>query len=345
MRPGGEQDTGKNVVSQSDVPYPAPTHPAKRKSTNSGGRGADDNDRDKDRPAPKRRAGAHPPLACPFYKMNPVKFFGCMHKNLGSISYLKQHLRRCHCQPYCPTCWQVFTTPRGRAECDAHIRLGGCQRINLTLDTLTEDLQRELEETLRGRTVSDSWYILWDKIFPGMNNCRPSSPFVDTNEFIEAANAVFNVAETSMLQDLHRCLETIIYSATNSYNWSSLPPTQETIGRCGQLILSALRLDIQRRATDQPTVGSFDHEYEHRLSSLPRFIAQQQSLAAEASWTNGGVGSIDQFLDMEQSSDPPLPSLHPAEAVGNPVVGDTPHAARPSSQHSDSDHGLVAPQS
>jgi hypothetical protein len=74
---------------------------------------------------PKDKKHKSPPLSCPFYRANPLKYYKCQKYDLQRIKDVKQHIHRKHVKPdfYCARCYEVFGDAASR---DSHIREGTC---------------------------------------------------------------------------------------------------------------------------------------------------------------------------------------------------------------------------
>ncbi len=139
-------------------------------------------------------------LACPFYKLNPIKHMDCLLRNqITETSFVVQHLERCHRQPiHCPLCNRAFKT---RAECDRHILLQSCcsscgrafstreectnhtqarscESREVRCEGLTDDDFTRLRGSRRHLNEAQRWYSIWDIVFP--DNPHPESPYVSS---------------------------------------------------------------------------------------------------------------------------------------------------------------------
>lgn len=121
-------------------------------------------------------------FACPFYRLCPLEYLGCVNITLMRIRDVKQHIQRRHSQVsfYCPTCWEHFSSPSRR---DNHIRSRNC--VSLAPPTLSgpKGISREAQAHLKkksNRTLapSEQWYEIWDIIFG--DEPRPSKPHLDS---------------------------------------------------------------------------------------------------------------------------------------------------------------------
>jgi hypothetical protein len=115
-------------------------------------------------------------LACPFWKHNPERHRHCIQHRLSKISYVKQHLYRCHVRPiYCSSCMQEFADEALRAD---HERARSCERQPVRdFDGLTHTQQRQLHSRPPSGTAErEQWFRIWDVVFPGL--AQPRSPYL-----------------------------------------------------------------------------------------------------------------------------------------------------------------------
>jgi hypothetical protein len=126
---------------------------------------------------PKEKKHKSTPLACPFYRGNPWKYYTCQKYDLQRIKDVKQHINRKHVKPdfYCARCYEVFVNATSR---DAHAREGTCDiRSYPQFDGITDSQRGELKEChKRGREIAEQWYYIWDILFRGQP--RPKSPYI-----------------------------------------------------------------------------------------------------------------------------------------------------------------------
>ena len=114
-------------------------------------------------------------FACPYYKLDRVKYQACLFRqSLKGTNYVKQHLARCHGPHYCPTCGELFSQ---EGHWNDHIRDGGCEPREFTLDGMTAEQKQGLDTLSRGGNEVERWFRLWDHLFP--NTPRPSTPYLD----------------------------------------------------------------------------------------------------------------------------------------------------------------------
>ncbi|KAK3356348.1 hypothetical protein B0T25DRAFT_134725 [Lasiosphaeria hispida] len=192
LRPatGSRQDRRARGATNRFEPYKLPSSPgAQGNAGKSDGRRRqprEDNDRPSNLKVKRRKsapAGGRY-FACPFYKFNPILHRHCVtHHQLGSPSYVVQHIRRDHhMQPiHCPTCGETFGT---RTDCNNHTNERRCSPQPFSHEGITEDQRNRLiDSTDRRRRLLDDnarWFDIWDELFPLAQ--RPDSAYVDGEE-------------------------------------------------------------------------------------------------------------------------------------------------------------------
>ncbi|KAF7553897.1 hypothetical protein G7Z17_g3310 [Cylindrodendrum hubeiense] len=127
-------------------------------------------------------------LACPFYKLDPVRHYRCVEKyKLKRYADVRQHILRCHVLEegffYCTLCSESW---EHSAPWEAHVtgnlcRLATAPARNLADNPLLDKLQPSeavcLASTPRGLSDYQRWYRMWAQIFRG--NEAPDSPYVE----------------------------------------------------------------------------------------------------------------------------------------------------------------------
>ncbi|GAB1312695.1 POZ-, AT hook-, and zinc finger-containing protein 1 [Madurella fahalii] len=142
-------------------------------------------------------------LACPFHKLDPVKYGvnggsgsakrskytyrPCAGPGFKSIQRLKEHLKRVHSPVQCERCKQTFSTGNGRdrAQCledlAAHRKSEvPCALRDATLKEGVDEAQwAKLEKQNRKKNQEvhrvEKWFEMWDVLFPGV--AHPKSPW------------------------------------------------------------------------------------------------------------------------------------------------------------------------
>lgn len=116
-------------------------------------------------------------FACPFWKLDPIKYRGCFSMTLRGIPRVKQHLTRKHTPTfYCQVCFVIF--PDGKTL-DRHVLRKCCTRDDFApLEGISHEQQRELSRK-SNPTLPEAakWFTIWDIVFPRRQH--PSSPYID----------------------------------------------------------------------------------------------------------------------------------------------------------------------
>lgn len=117
-------------------------------------------------------------LACPFWKLDPIKHRECFSNKTPKISYVKQHLERRHTPDfYCQRCYIIFSDAEA---IDNHVLEASCTRgPSAILEGVSQSQKKQLPCRSKG-SVEDQWYTMWDILFPGCR--RPSSIYVDSGQ-------------------------------------------------------------------------------------------------------------------------------------------------------------------
>lgn len=116
-------------------------------------------------------------LACPFWKLNPVRHRQCFKSELSAINRVKQHLLRKHNPSfYCDRCKVIF---RDQSGYDEHLSQPCILDPNAKLDGITH--QQRIELSRRTNPLlsdSEQWFAIWNILFP--HESRPSSAYLDS---------------------------------------------------------------------------------------------------------------------------------------------------------------------
>lgn len=154
-----------------------------------------------------------PTLACPFYRRNPERHHACAWTvTLGSVRSAKQHVIVHHHAPiYCPVCTAHFPSAVAR---DRHVRARACVAREPAPGSLEGATEDQVDRLLRCDTAADgdrdkdaagatarypprrghaylarrprlvnkgdkeqeSWFRMWDVLFPGVG--RPNAAYL-----------------------------------------------------------------------------------------------------------------------------------------------------------------------
>ncbi|KAH7140136.1 hypothetical protein B0J13DRAFT_557250 [Dactylonectria estremocensis] len=175
-------------------------------------RGSDGDDAVFNRSHGDEANGESRPFACPFYKLNRTTHMDCIGRRLRRICDVKQHLTRRHSQqPFCPTCYETFSSPSIR---DDHIRLRRCQapsttRASNSLGVSPEAIIRLKDRTSRNVSLIDRWYGIWDIIFPDVP--KPPSPYLGSvlEETLGMISAFWRQEASRVVAAFLRCRPTL----------------------------------------------------------------------------------------------------------------------------------------
>lgn len=185
----GEARENDSTESRTNCSSAAPTpskldHGQKRQRHDKGNSGESEDERSA--PHSKRSKVSQPKgigrprfLACPFWRLDPVKHWGCFAKKTRTISYVKQHLSRQHSADfYCQRCYKIFSDAEIR---DRHVLSVWCapRDPSAILEGVSHDQKTQLSRKSKG-SMEDQWYAMWNILFPGRQ--QPSSVYIDSDQ-------------------------------------------------------------------------------------------------------------------------------------------------------------------
>ncbi|KAI5863776.1 hypothetical protein GGS23DRAFT_513496 [Durotheca rogersii] len=115
-------------------------------------------------------------FACPYAKMDPVKYRHCYGYCLSRIRDVKQHLSRCHRKPiYCAICGQTFEDEDAR---DSHTAAMSCARQPFVIQGISDKQRRELSQRVSSKMPEEQqWFTVFDILF--FPRPRPKTPYRD----------------------------------------------------------------------------------------------------------------------------------------------------------------------
>jgi hypothetical protein len=120
-------------------------------------------------------------LACPYLKLDPIKYRKCCAYKLTKIKNVKQHLYRRHAPPhYCQRCFSTFKDDASRKT-----HVNSCQSEGTTVLDGISYYQRELlrQKSKAGLSDADKWFAIWKLLFPGRR--PPISAYLNTDLSLE----------------------------------------------------------------------------------------------------------------------------------------------------------------
>ncbi|KFY28123.1 hypothetical protein V491_00626 [Pseudogymnoascus sp. VKM F-3775] len=185
--PGANGDSGESAA-QAPVPATGSSTTLgnlgrsrkKRRAADDGG----GDDAGKDKPPPKRARhipdqGPQRSFACPYLKMDPVKYSKCCTKQLSRIRDVKQHLNRHHTPKiYCQRCLETnFCNEEALNE---HIDRESCRRNDpAALEGISLGQRGQLSRKSNHKiSEEDQWFVIWEILF--LRRARPRSAYMDT---------------------------------------------------------------------------------------------------------------------------------------------------------------------
>lgn len=123
-------------------------------------------------------------FACPYYKLDALRYSECIRYQLESAIDVREHLLGRHVMgPYCHFCHATFETHAAR---DGHMRELSCViNLNPVPRGLSEDQRAELRgiDILRRATEEARWFDMWTVAFPELP--WPSTCYVDSENIPE----------------------------------------------------------------------------------------------------------------------------------------------------------------
>ncbi|KAK4456777.1 hypothetical protein QBC42DRAFT_292255 [Cladorrhinum samala] len=138
----------------------------------------------KERPSTSPGGGAN--LACPFWKLDPLRYDSCAATPLAAPAHVKRHIRRKHKRrPFCARCFTEFARgpESARARLD-HIAARACPVLPgpIPVEGLHDDLMDRLREWRPDATLGtrQQWEQIWRIVFPG--KAVPDTPFLEENQ-------------------------------------------------------------------------------------------------------------------------------------------------------------------
>jgi len=148
-------------------------------------------------PAEEAVGSRHVRFACPFYRLNSVKYGECGKYTLQDPRYVKQHLVRAHFSPkiHCPVCGKDWP-PERRVELISHIRRQSCETRDFKSFGILREHQKQSVLDLKSRKgeadPETMWFRMWDLLFPDV--ARPKANLVYMGDTVTEALLVVETA-------------------------------------------------------------------------------------------------------------------------------------------------------
>lgn len=136
-------------------------------------------------------------LICPYARLDSIRYHKCLALKLDRISYVKQHLRRCHTQPvFCPCCKKIFSDRKESVNETAFRNhrdaVGGCEErmVEEPEGLTTRQIERMKAYPKHKNDEVVQWQAIWDIVFPDLACPKPASPFIDGDRSEETNSLV-----------------------------------------------------------------------------------------------------------------------------------------------------------
>ncbi|KAK6951988.1 hypothetical protein Daesc_006514 [Daldinia eschscholtzii] len=121
-------------------------------------------------------------FACPFYRYDPWRYFGCVNYGLHRIGDVRQHVFRRHAPViHCPRCGLIFEGEQTNEKRDQHIRERACAEQSFDLPGITEERLDAMRNAASGSSVrndEEKWYEIWVSLFPGIQRPPPEDVYL-----------------------------------------------------------------------------------------------------------------------------------------------------------------------
>ncbi|KAH8885528.1 hypothetical protein GQ53DRAFT_828919 [Thozetella sp. PMI_491] len=252
-------------------------------------------------------------LACPFWKLDPIKHCECFLHKLNTIGYVKQHLARRHTPTfYCQRCYAVFETDKAL---DRHVINDSCTRedsaeLEFASRFVSAKNSRELSRKSKRGLVEEQWFAIWSLLFG--ERPRPISIYVDMNlsedfalfrefvqrdgldalrEELEAAGFISkpNISEGELQSNLRRAIDATLEQYLQS-RFSIATASRGTLEVSAGILNSVLQLSqpeiiadslsgnstivMPHASSRSPIIGEFVGSIPGNESGIPQFASQ-----------------------------------------------------------------------
>src|SRR3569833_2738605 len=154
---------------------------------------------------PRARRSSKPLMACPFFRLDPERYFACADCDLRGYDAVKQHMERNHRGSfYCPQrrCFSFFKTAEKR---DTHIR-GGCSTDVPGHDHITDTewdavFDNPADRCIRTYDDVTKYLWMWSRLFrghtpPTRDEVLLQNLLVEGKKFMYGFETILSVLET-----------------------------------------------------------------------------------------------------------------------------------------------------
>ncbi|KAF4444155.1 hypothetical protein F53441_11213 [Fusarium austroafricanum] len=182
-------------------------------------------------------------LACPFWKLDPDKYWECFLKKNDTIAHLKQHLTRRHTpEYYCQICYKKF---KDYNLYDSHALERSCTRDpSAKLEGISQQQKNSLSVKSKG-SIESQWYAVWSILFPDIEapttiyiHSTQSEDFCRIQQFAqregvailldELSNSGLVVRTSASDEDLRSTIRRAMASIFRNYSLRRLPTADDS---------------------------------------------------------------------------------------------------------------------
>ncbi|CAI6092671.1 unnamed protein product [Clonostachys chloroleuca] len=199
------------------------------------------------------------PLACPFYKFNPVLYDECKKFQFARTSDMKQHLVRSHSvsEPStlsCNVCHSPFVDEQSKR---LHLREGGCSIVAVP-EKLSLHEVASLKETKfpRGSSAASQWFAIWNQLFPG--HTQPQTPYKESNSIKETIS-LFSPTVEIYLHDAFPIL-------SQQHPQNNVSPVKIIIDKACRDFCNSFPISRQVPSTTHPSLNNAGHSQGSRIA-------------------------------------------------------------------------------
>ncbi|CAH0025150.1 unnamed protein product [Clonostachys rhizophaga] len=201
------------------------------------------------------------PLACPFYKFNPVLYDECKKFQFARVWNMKQHLVRSHSvsEPStlsCNVCHSPFVDEQSKR---LHLHDGSC-RIAAAPEKLSPQEVVKLKETRfpRGSSAASQWFAIWIQLFPG--HTKPQTPYKESNNIKEVISLISPIVESHF----HAAFP----SLPRQHRQSDISPVKIIMDNVCRDFCNSLPTSRQRPSIKLPSLDNAGHSPDGRVASF-----------------------------------------------------------------------------
>ncbi|KAJ2906406.1 hypothetical protein MKZ38_001766 [Zalerion maritima] len=130
---------------------------------------------------------------CPFFRRDPKTHFGCITYKPVNLSYMLQHLKRCHVFTFCPRCKEGFTESQ-EEKLHTHLRQCQCGERYARPDGLDRGQYQRIKDLGPIPNTTEGWGMIWDVVVEALGPGLRPQPQTRMSPYIN--DGLSEVAET-----------------------------------------------------------------------------------------------------------------------------------------------------